>query len=162
MEAAIETSVETTPVEKAPTSPQGPTALAAADAIAENIGESDLNPIFDALVTPNEDVAGLVAYSLYKQNKRAWLGDFIKATGRAPNEAEIRAYVIGENTERRLNTYRHLAVETLAGKWPRGRSGVGGALKGRPTVGAVWALAVVAALAVLGLALQAGYLTPLK
>ena len=83
---------------------------------AENAGEAERNPIFDALVTPDEDVAGLVAYSIYKQNKRAWLDDFVKATGRAPNEAESRAYIIGESTERRLSTYRHLAASTLAGQ----------------------------------------------
>jgi hypothetical protein len=162
MEATIETQIEAAQGEKAPSSSQSPAAPVAADAGAENVGESDLNPIFDALVTPDEDVTGLVAYSLYKQNKRAWLGDFIKATGRTPTEAESRAYIIGENTERRLDTYRHLAAETLSGQWPQDKTGLGAAPKARPTVNAVWALVVVAALAVLGLALQAGYLTPLK
>jgi len=113
-------------------------------------------------VTPDEDVAGLVAYSLYKQNKRAWLDDFVKATGRMPNEAESRAYIIGENTERRLATYRHLAAETLAGRWSWTQSGVAAALKASPIAGALWAVAVIVALAVLGLALHAGYLTPAK
>ena len=80
----------------------------------EATGEAERNPIFDALVSPDEDIAGLVAYSIYKQNKRAWLDDFIKATGRSPTEAESRAYIIGESTERRLTTYRHLAAATLS------------------------------------------------
>ena len=50
--------------------------------------EADRNPIFDALVTGEGEVSGLVAYSIYKQNKRAWLDDFIKLTGRTPTEAE--------------------------------------------------------------------------
>jgi hypothetical protein len=162
MKAAIETPIETTEVEKAPSPPRGPVALAIADAESKNIGESDRNPIFDALVTPDEDVTGLVAYSIYKQNKRAWLDDFVKATGRMPNEAESRAYLIGENTERRLNTYRRLAAETLAGKGSWTQSSVAAALKASPFAGALWALAVVAALAVLGLALHAGYLAPAK
>ncbi|MGD1039009.1 MAG: hypothetical protein ABR878_18000 [Roseiarcus sp.] len=162
MEAASETEVGAAQVEKAPSS-KGPTAPAAADANAEHVGEAERNPIFDALVTPNDDIAGLVAYSLYKQNKRAWLDDFIKATGRAPSDAESRAYIIGESTERRLNAYRRLAAETLAGQGPRPPTANGAARKAIPIAGAlVWALVVVLALAVLGLALHAGYLTPPK
>jgi hypothetical protein len=78
--------------------------------------EEERNPIFDALVTNEGEIAGLVAYSIYKQNKRAWLGDFRKATGRPPTEDESRAYIIGESTQRRLAIYRHLAAATLAGE----------------------------------------------
>jgi len=161
-EAAMETPIETTEVAKAPSPPRGPIVLAVADADSKNIGESDRNPIFDALVTPDEDVTGLVAYSIYKQNKRAWLDDFVKATGRMPNEAESRAYIIGESTERRLNIYRHLAASTLAGQGPKAQAGAGALSKANPIAGAVLALVVVVALAVLGLALHAGYLTPAK
>jgi hypothetical protein len=156
MEATSETQAGTAPVEKAPSLPK----IAAARANADNVGEAERNPIFDALVTPDEDVAGLVAYSIYKQNKRAWLDDFIKATGRAPTDAESRAYIIGESTERRLNTYRHLAAATLAGQGPRSPTSNGAARKASPIAGALWALvAVVVALGVLGLAMHAGYLT---
>jgi hypothetical protein len=83
-------------------------------------GEVERNPIFDALVGSDggEDVACLVAYSIYKQNKRAWLDNFVKATGRGPSEAETRSYIIGESTERRLATYRRLAASKLAGDAP--------------------------------------------
>ncbi|MGO9773659.1 MAG: hypothetical protein ACLPSW_29770 [Roseiarcus sp.] len=135
----------------------------ATDAGAETAGEAERNPIFDALVGPDEDVAGLVAYSIYKQNKRAWLEDFVKATGRAPTDAESRAYIIGESTERRLSTYRHLAASTLAGKGSRASAANGAARKANPIAGALWALVVVVvALGVLGLAMHAGYLTPPK
>ena len=87
-------------------------------------GEVERNPIFDALVgSDEEDVAGLVAYSIYKQNKRAWLDDFVKTTGRAPSEAETRSYIIGESTERRLAIYRRLAASTLAGDAPSRSAG---------------------------------------
>jgi len=75
--------------------------------------EADKNPIFDALVTADGEISGLVAYSLYKQNKRSWIEEFRRLTGRLPNEAETRAYIIGESTERRLATYRLLAQTTL-------------------------------------------------
>ena len=87
-------------------------------------GEVERNPIFDALVgSDEEDVAGLVAYSIYKQNKRAWLDDFVKTTGRAPSDAETRSYIIGESTERRIATYRRLAASTLAGDAPARSAG---------------------------------------
>lgn len=126
----------------------------------EATGEAERNPIFDALVSPDEDIAGLVAYSIYKQNKRAWLDDFIKATGRSPTEAESRAYIIGESTERRLTTYRHLAAATLSGQGPRAPA-PGGAPMGKhnPVVSALWALVIViVAAGVLALAVHAGYL----
>ena len=89
-----------------------------ADPIVQQAGEAEHNPIFEALVTGEGEIAGLVAYSIYKQNKRAWLQAFIKATRRPPTDDELRAYVIGESTDRRLVTYRHLAAATLAGHGP--------------------------------------------
>jgi hypothetical protein len=162
MEAASETDAATGRGETVslPKISAGPSAT---DAGAETAGEAERNPIFDALVGPDEDVGGLIAYSLYKQNKRAWLDDFVKATGRAPTDAETRAYIIGESTERRLGTYRHLAASTLAGKGPRTPAASGAARKANRIAGALWALVVVVvALGVLGLAMHAGYLTPPK
>src|SRR5580692_2914610 len=122
----------------------------------ENDGpEAEHNTIFDSLVKVEGEVAGLVAYSIYKQNKRAWLNDFIKASGRPPTEAETRAYIIGESTERRLATYRHLAQATLAGQGPEGPNGArAGGLSGRSYL--VWAVVLIAAVAVLGFALHSG------
>jgi hypothetical protein len=122
--------------------------------------ETEHNTIFDSLVKVDGEVAGLVAYSIYKQNKRAWLQDFIKATGRPPNDAESRAYIIGESTDRRLATYRHLAAATLAGQGPETpTSGAIGLRRpaGRPmSFFIVWAIVLIAAVAVLGYALHAG------
>jgi hypothetical protein len=162
MEAASETEAGAARVEQA-SLPKIARAPAAAEPNSETVGEAERNPIFDALVTPDEDVGGLVAYSIYKQNKRAWLDDFIKATGRTPTDAESRAYIIGESTQRRLNTYRHLAALALAGQGPRAPASAGAAGKASPIAGALWALVVVVvAGAVLALAVHAGYLTPPK
>ncbi|MGO4870643.1 MAG: hypothetical protein ACLPGW_08540, partial [Roseiarcus sp.] len=126
-------------------------------------GEVERNPIFDALVgSDEEDVAGLVAYSIYKQNKRAWLDDFVKTTGHAPNEAETRSYIIGESTERRLATYRRLASSTLAGDAPSRSVRRANAQMSRTAAGALWALALIVALGVVGLAIHAGYFTGAK
>ena len=126
-------------------------------------GEVERNPVFDALVgSDEEDVAGLVAYAIYKQNKRAWLGDFVKTTGRVPSEAETRAYIIGESTERRIATFRRLATWTLAGDAPsRSAWRAKGPMSGI-AAGAVWALAIIVALAVVGLAIHAGYFAGAK
>jgi hypothetical protein len=109
-----------------------------------------------------EDVAGLVAYSIYKQNKRAWLDDFVKTTGRAPSEAETRSYIIGESTERRLATYRRLAASTLSGDAPSRAAGRGKAPVTGIATGALWAVAIIVALAVVGLAIHSGYFAGAK
>jgi hypothetical protein len=122
--------------------------------------EAEHNTIFDSLVKVEGEVAGLVAYSIYKQNKRAWLQDFIKASGRPPSEAETRAYIIGESTDRRLATYRHLAEATLAGQGPEAPSSAGRAMRKAPARPAsffvVWAIVLVAAIALLAFALHSG------
>jgi hypothetical protein len=115
--------------------------------------EAERNTIFDNLVKVEGEVSGLIAYSIYKQNKRSWLTDFQKIVGRPPTEAETRAYIIGESTERRLATYRHLAQSTIAGEGP-GRGAGAGALSARSYL--VWAVVLIAAVAVLGFALHSG------
>ncbi|HEX4764845.1 MAG TPA: hypothetical protein VH414_01060 [Lichenihabitans sp.] len=72
--------------------------------------------VFTNLVTSDKDIVGLVAYSIYKQNKYDWLSAFGRQTGRMPDEAEAQAYLLGESTPRRLATYRHLAEATLEGR----------------------------------------------
>jgi hypothetical protein len=126
-------------------------------------GEVERNSMFDVLAgSDEENVAGLVAYSIYKQNKRAWLDDFVKTTGRAPSDAETRSYIIGESTERRISTYRRLAASTLAGDAPsRSAWRAKGPMSGIAG-GAVWALAIIVALAVVGLAIHAGYFAGAK
>jgi len=88
--------------------------------VAQTFGaaDSDRNEVFGQLVTGDSDIVGLVAYSIYKQNKHDWLVSFAKQKGRDPNEAELQAYIIGESTARRLATYRHLAQSTLDGNGP--------------------------------------------
>jgi hypothetical protein len=71
--------------------------------------------IFDRLVSGENDVVGLLAYSLSMQNKRDWLAAFQAEKGRDPNADEMTAYDIGERIERRLATYRKLAENALAG-----------------------------------------------
>ena len=123
------------------------------------------NGVFTSLVKGDDDITGLVAYSVFKQNELDWLNDFRTAKGRDPSDAETEAYIIGESTGRRLATYRHLADATLAGKGPDidGRPRTGRAtMRGDktpasagPSVIAYVALAVVTLIAVY-LAMKAG------
>ncbi len=142
------------------TLPKAGAMLKAREPIEIDGSEGDRNTIFDSLVKVEGEVAGLVAYSIYKQNKRAWLQDFIKATGRPPSDAESRAYIIGESTERRLATYRHLAAATLAGQGPEAATSGPRAVRpsdGRPPwLFAVWALVLAAAVALLAYAVHVG------
>ena len=98
---------------------------ATSSAITATGEDGDRNPVFSHLVTGDNDIVGLVAYSIYKQNKLDWLLAFQRATGREPTEHENVAYIIGEATPRRLATYRHLAESTLAGSGPDVPSGSG-------------------------------------
>ena len=82
------------------------------------------SPIFAELVQAEDDTVGLLAYALYKQNKRDWLASFAKEHGREATEGEVEAYHLGERTPRRVLTYRRLAVDVLA-KDPGGREGEG-------------------------------------
>lgn len=88
----------------------GPTE-AAADSSAPQTRQ---NPIFGALVRSDDDLVGLVAYSLYKQQKRDWLVSFARENKRQPDVNEANSYIMGEQTPRRLETYRRLAEDSLA------------------------------------------------
>jgi hypothetical protein len=80
--------------------------------------DNERNAVFVNLVREDGDIIGLVAYSIYKQNKVDWLHAFQKTLGRGPTEAELNSYIIGESTPRRLGIYRHLAGATLTGNGP--------------------------------------------
>ena len=97
--------------------------LSRAAAAAAADSEAERNTVFGSLVTGDADIIGLVAYSIYKQNKHDWLVAFTKAKGREPTEGELASYIIGESTPRRLATYRHLAQATLDGRGPEVSAG---------------------------------------
>lgn len=87
------------------------------------VDPAEHNIVFTSLVTSDKDIVGLVAYSIYKQNKYDWLHAFGRLQGRMPDEAEAQSYLYGESTPRRLATYRHLAEAVLAGRGPDVQNG---------------------------------------
>ena len=82
--------------------------------------------VFGKLVNDDDDIVGLVAYALYKQNKIDWRRAFEAEHGRAPKDEEFAAYIVGENTPRRVATYRFLAESTIARASGAVRAGVAG------------------------------------
>ena len=82
------------------------------------VDPAENNVVFTSLVTGDRDIVGLVAYSIYKQNKYDWLQAYSRLQGRMPNADEAQAYLLGESTLRRLATYRHLAEAVLDGRGP--------------------------------------------
>jgi hypothetical protein len=82
--------------------------------------------MFELLVQGESDVQGLLAYALYKQNKRDWLIAFQATHGCDPGDAETEAFILGERLPRRTGTYRRLAEDMLR----RGDSAGSGLLKG--------------------------------
>ena len=101
------------------------TAIVPGDATASH-ADVERNAVFAALVSGDNDIVGLIAYSIYKQNKLDWLVAFNKQKARDPNEAEIGSYIVGESTPRRLAIYRHLAQATLEGRGPDVTAGASG------------------------------------
>lgn len=98
-------------MEKATEPGPGPTQISTAASRASDA--PDNNEIFSKLVSADDDIVGLVAYSLYKQNKIDWMRAFESRYSRLPNEMEFAAYIVGENTPRRVATYRFLAESTV-------------------------------------------------
>jgi hypothetical protein len=76
--------------------------------------DRNLNPVFELLVQGESDLVGLLAYGLYKQNKRDWLIAHKARDGREPTQAETDAFILGERIPRRIATYRRLAEDMLA------------------------------------------------
>jgi len=74
--------------------PTGSGADAQIDAKAE-MTPAERASVFGSLITEDNDIVGLVAYSIYKQNKHDFLVAFARARGREPNDAEFSAYTRG-------------------------------------------------------------------
>jgi hypothetical protein len=81
---------------------------------APSPAEAARHSVYSLLVQTETDTTGLLAYALYKQNKRDWLIALQARDGREPTAAELDAYILGESLPRRTATYRRLAEDMLA------------------------------------------------
>lgn len=87
---------------------------AASGMAAQSVKTDSRNAMLEALVYGDNDLIGLVAYAMHELNRRDWCIAYEAGNGRAPSEAEVRAYLVGEQLERRLETYRRLSEDSLA------------------------------------------------
>lgn len=76
--------------------------------------EQRTNPLLDQLVYGDNDLVGLVAYAMHEVNRRDWRNAYETTHGRPPSEAEFNAYLVGEQLDRRIETYRRLAEDAIA------------------------------------------------
>lgn len=88
--------------------------IATPPAPASSSGPDARNGMLDALVYGDNDLIGLVAYAMHELNRRDWCVAYEAANGHKPTEAEAKAYLVGEQLERRLETYRRLSEDALA------------------------------------------------
>lgn len=69
--------------------------------------------LFARFVAAEDDVVGLLAYALHRQNRQDWLEAFWQQAGREPDARESSAFRVGEGIERRLAGYRAQAERML-------------------------------------------------
>lgn len=77
----------------------------------------DYNRIFETLVDEepgDHEVVGLIAYALYKREKREWAAGIRKRFNRGPTAAELAEYVATCGPTR-LSSYRAQAVSIMSG-----------------------------------------------
>ncbi|MCA0424369.1 MAG: hypothetical protein LCH61_13795 [Proteobacteria bacterium] len=90
------------------------TVTASAGRTATGARSEARNAMLEALVYGDNDLVGLVAYAMHEVNRRDWCLAYEAANGRSPSDSELNAYLVGEQLERRLDTYRRLAEDALA------------------------------------------------
>ncbi len=83
-----------------------------------DVDANSYNRIFEQLVGQGSEagtnLAGLVAYGLYKVSKREWVSEFRQRKGRSPNGEELTEYT-RTWTSTRLNGVRDAASQALVG-----------------------------------------------
>lgn len=72
-----------------------------------------INPIFSALVDDENDIVGLIAYSLYKNDKKEWIEEFHQKQANSPDKSQINLFVSGAMTNGNLTRLQEAAEERL-------------------------------------------------
>ena len=68
---------------------------------------------FTKLVTDDKDFVGMVAYTIYKNEKLDWIAKFREKNGREPNATEIEQFNLATDSELKTQYYRDLAEERV-------------------------------------------------
>lgn len=69
--------------------------------------------MFDLLATENAGIEGLIAYGLYKRDKRAWLFDYRDREGGDPTAENEREFLRVVRQDAQLERYRDEAQQRL-------------------------------------------------
>ncbi|XBS68430.1 hypothetical protein ABK905_17105 [Acerihabitans sp. KWT182] len=64
------------------------------------------NYIYEQLVKSEDDVAGIISYSVYKRQKMKFIQDFKKTHGCDPSEAELKPFLDISTSPQQLEFYK--------------------------------------------------------
>lgn len=73
----------------------------------------EFNYIYSKLVQEPNDIVGLLAYSIYKEHKIAYITDFTSKNGRAPSDTELMRFHDSSSTEACIATYKENAAQKM-------------------------------------------------
>lgn len=72
--------------------------------------ERSFNFIYDTLVSDKNDIAGIIAYSVYKRQKIEYIAKFREINGHAPDDAELSKFTEISTSPSQIEFYRSEAV----------------------------------------------------
>ena len=78
------------------------------------MAEKQYNYIYSKLVKDQNDVVGMLAYSIYKQHKIEFIEDFKKKKNAAPTDSDIENFIMSSVTQSPLEKYRESANAVLS------------------------------------------------
>lgn len=74
------------------------------------MSERNYNYIFSKLVNAEDDVVGLLAYAIYKQQKIEYIEDFTKKhDGRGPTDEELAPFNELTSQNKQIENYKNIA-----------------------------------------------------
>lgn len=110
VEAALSRALEPQFDRASPPPPAGPVL---APSPARPLRPRQYSRVYDHLVEGEDDVIGLIAYALYKQDKRDWFISWKRAHDAEPTPDQVEAFVNGQMTTAQRERYRAGARQVL-------------------------------------------------
>ena len=78
------------------------------------MAEKQYNYIYSRLVKDQNDVVGMLAYSIYKQHKIEFIENIKKKKNAAPTDSDIENFIMSSVTSSQLEKYRESANAVLS------------------------------------------------
>jgi len=111
VEAALSRALE--PQFDRPPSPPPAAPVIAAPPPVRPSGPRPYSRVYDHLVEGEDDVIGLIAYALYKQDKRDWFISWKRSHDAEPTPDHVEAFVNGQMTTAQRERYRAASRQVL-------------------------------------------------